>query len=86
MRAAVVKGSRTSAMVDCLNIPPITKTIITYKTVTSATEPMSALGKFLEGFLISSATAAIFTKPRKETNTSAVVAEMDSKPKGMKGL
>src|SRR6056297_104190 len=80
VRAAVVKGSLTSAMVDCSNIPPITKTMMTYRTVTNATEPMRARGRFLDGSLISSATAAILTNPKKETNTRAVVAEIESKP------
>ena len=53
--------------------------------MTSATDPIRARGRFLLGSLISSATAAILTNPRNDTNTSAVVDRTAPPPSGKNG-
>lgn len=54
--------------------------------MTIATLPISARGRFTAGFSISSETAAIFTNPRKDTKTRAVVEKIGDVPSGKKGV
>jgi hypothetical protein len=54
--------------------------------VTTATEEISAKGRFLEGFFTSSDTDASSLIPRYEMNMRPVVANIEEYPNGTKGV